>query len=176
MHSISVVFTQTHTFVGSVIRIVTGGKYNHCSLIIDNDFSRLYSFSRYYTKFWFTGCFCIETISKLAFGKKVLNGAIAEINITDSEYDKIVRFIEYMGKGVRIYNYINAVLVPLRISIDSDSSYICSTFVARIITFIDKINLDKKYSLYKPMDLYYLLKDFIYYEGDLISFIERRLL
>lgn len=176
MHSISIVFTQTHTFVGSVIRIVTGGKYNHCSLIIDDDFSRLYSFSRYYTKFWFTGCFCIETISKLAFNKKVLNGAIAKINITDFEYVRVMKFIRYMSNGVHIYNYINAVLVPLKVSIDSDNSYICSTFVARILTFIDEISLDKKYSLYKPMDLYYLLKRFVYYEGDLISFIERRLL
>lgn len=174
MHSLCIIFTRTHTVVGSLIRKVLGGRYNHCSIVLDDDFSRLYSFSRYYTKFWFTGCFCVETIGKLSFGKECIQGAIAEIQITDREYKGICKFLSGMSHGIHVYNYINACLIPFRLSIDSNKSYICSTFVAKILSYIDEVTLDKKFSLYKPMELYDLLKDNIIFEGNLYDCIRGR--
>ena len=50
LHKLHILISRTDTFVGATIRRVFGGNLNHCSIAFDEDFSSLYSFSRYYIK------------------------------------------------------------------------------------------------------------------------------
>lgn len=151
MHTLHIIFSKTDTFVGSCIRHILGGEYNHCSIALDGDLTRLYSFSRIYRPLWFTGYFCIEDTSHF------LDYDMVTIHITDSEYEKITAFLNTLGHSFAIYNYLAAVALVFGRSVPIATSYTCSTFTARVLTLLDQKVLTKCWSVYTPMDLYRLL-------------------
>lgn len=152
-HSINIVVSSTGTLIGGFIRQILGGSVNHCSITLDENYDNLYSFSRRHPYLWFTGCFCKEDISRFKSYK------IYSINITEEEYRDIERYIEYLNDRLRVYNYLGAIMIPFNIPVKFENSYICSTFVAKLLNRIDGIELDKPIYLYRPMDVLELLEN-----------------
>lgn len=158
MHTVQIVVSHTATIVAKLIRFVTKGYYNHCSVVLDRDFSSLFSFSRKYRRFWFTGCFTIESLDRLKCNNK-LDALIYEINITDEEYEEITKYLRYLLQRHRAYNYIGAVTILFNKNFSSDTIQLCSTFTAYILGMIKSIKLAKKFYLYTPMDIQDLLSN-----------------
>lgn len=156
MHTVQIVVSHTSTIIAKLIRLVTKGYYNHCSVVLDRDFSSLFSFSRKYKYFWFTGCFTRESLNTIKCNDK-LNAKVYEIAITDTEYEEIVKYLRYLLQRHRAYNYIGAVTILFNKNFHSDTIQLCSTFTAYVLSMIQSIKLDKKFYLYTPMDIYTLL-------------------
>lgn len=152
MHTIDVFISRTDTWLGSCIRKILGGNLNHCSFAIDGNFSSLYSFSRLYKSLWFTGCFCTEPI------ERYVDYEVFHISITDEEYNNLCAFLKDLSQSYRVYNYIGALALPFGIARPSKYHYLCSTFVAKVLDEYSGVELEKCHSLYKPMDVYNLLK------------------
>ena len=150
-HSLNIVLSKTVTKIGSMIRTVVGGEYNHCSFFIDDEVDAVYGFSRKYRKLWYTGCFTLENPIYYEDYK------VYEIPISNSQYGGLQNRIDDMNSNVRMYNYISAMLIPAKIPVESDGSFICSTFVADLIDKYTDIELDKDLRLYTPMDVFELL-------------------
>ncbi len=138
--------------MGSMIRAVIGGDYNHCSFYLDGDVRNIYGFSRRYREFWFTGCFTQEN----AVHFREYN--IYEIPLSEEQYSDLNERIIDMKAHTRIYNYLSALMLPTGISVDSEDSFICSTFVADIIDKHTDIVPEKDVNLHGPMDVFELLE------------------
>lgn len=156
MHTLNVFVSRTDTWLGSCIRRILGGDYNHCSFSFDENFSSLFAYSRLYKGLWFTGCFCTESVDRY------LNYEVFQIEITDEQYKELRVFLVDLSRTYRIYNYLSALVLPFGWSIPDDYHYLCSTFVARVLECYSGVVLEKDYSLYRPMDVYNLLKELKY--------------
>ncbi len=151
-HTLNIIVSRTETRMGSMIRAVIGGDYNHCSFYLDGDVRNIYGFSRRYREFWFTGCFTQE--NAVHFQKY----NIYEIPLSEEQYSGLSERIVEMKGHVRIYNYLSALMLPAGISVDSEDSFICSTFVAEIIDKHTDIVPEKDVNLHGPMDVFELLE------------------
>lgn len=148
MHTISIVISQTDTLLGKIIRKICKGEYNHCSFYLDNDDSKLWSFSRKIDYLFFTGCFCSET------NKRYKKYKTFTYNLSDEDYEDIIREINKLNKSYHIYHYVNAILIRFNKSFDNPNHYICSTYVAHIVNDYHIAKLPKQSNLCLPMDLY----------------------
>lgn len=154
MHTLNIIVGKTNTHTAQLIRRILGGKYNHCSITLDNDYTYLYSFSRRFKRFWFTGCFTKETLDIYS------DYTVFDIEITDEEYKQIIDYLKLLHRHLRIYNYLAAFFIIWQVPIPFRYSFICSTFVASVLAQIDGVELDKDFHLYSPMNLYeYLLSE-----------------
>jgi hypothetical protein len=78
---------------------------------------------------------------------------VFKIPITNKEYRRIGRFLKQLNGRYLIYDYIGAALSPFGISTHFKHHYICSTFVTRILSYVDSIELDKDLYKFSPMDV-----------------------
>lgn len=153
MHKLNILVSKTDTLIGRGIRLVLGGDYNHCSICFDDNISVAYSFSRRVKQLWFTGCFVFETVDRYS------SYEVFTIEITDEEFDSILEFLNSLSERLCIYNYIGAVAITAGVEVAFERSYICSTFVAKVLSMVGEVTLEKSVNLYSPMDIYRLLKD-----------------
>ena len=158
MNTIQIIISHTGTGVAKLIRFFTKGYYNHCSIALNRDFNNLFSFSRRYKKYWFTGCFTIETMNTIK-DKGTLDALVYEIRLTDEEFDTINQYLKELSKRYRPYNYIGAVTILFGKNIKSNKHHLCSTFTAYILKMIHTTHLDKEFYLYTPMDILKLLEE-----------------
>lgn len=152
-HKLNVVVSRTPTIIGALIRITLGGHFNHCAIALDDDYSILYSFSRKYRHFWFTGCYCTEDLSCYT------DYVSYSIEINEEEYEKICSKLKYLDERICVYNYISAMLIPFHRHIDFKRSYICSTFVAELLDYLSSVDLEKEPGTYRPIEIKMLLDE-----------------
>lgn len=151
-HALNIIVSRTETRIGSMIRAVIGSDYNHCSFYLDGDVRNIYGFSRRYREFWFTGCFTQENAVHFQEYK------IYEIPISKEQYADLNERIIDMKAHTRIYNYLSALMLPAGISVDSEDSFICSTFVADLLDKYTDIVPEKDVNLHDPIDIFELLE------------------
>ena len=163
-HRLNIVLSKTSTKIGSMIRTVIGGDYNHCSFYIDDEVDNVYGFSRKYRKLWYTGCFTQE--NPIYYDEYL----VYQIPLSDEQHEQLAKRIDDMNANIRMYNYISAMLIPANIPVVSDGSFICSTFVADLIDRYTDIELKKDTHLHRPMDILELMDD--YAEKGITSHIE----
>ncbi|MBR2675028.1 MAG: hypothetical protein IKE52_06220 [Mogibacterium sp.] len=152
-HRLNIVLSKTNTRIGSMIRAVIGGKYNHCSFYVDDEVDKIYGFSRKYRELWYTGCFTQE--NPIYYDEY----QVYQIPLSNVQNERLRERIDEMNANIHMYNYISAMLLPANIPVASDSSFICSTFVADLIDKYTDIELEKDVLLYRPMDIFELMKD-----------------
>lgn len=159
MHTMEIIISTTDTVIGSIVRKFTHSEWNHISVAIDDNYENIYSFTRKYKKFFFTGCFCLEPIERLPYI------SIAKINISDNEYKKIIKYINLLKQKTRIYNYPQAILIKFNKKTPFKNSHICSSFGAKMISLTNEFDLEKSELLYTPAEIYEMLKDYIIFTG-----------
>lgn len=151
-HTITIVISRTNTMIGAIIRKVHKGPYNHCSFYLDDKSDEMWSFSRKYDRFFFTGCFCSET------AKRYEEYCTFTFNLTNEQYQSIVDEIRFLSSRYNMYSYWNSILINFNKSINSNKHYICSTYVASVIERLGLVNLNKAYDKCLLMDVYNSLK------------------
>ena len=90
---IFIVITQTGTMLSRILKRITGAEYNHASLSLSQDLTRMYSFGRRhpYNPFW--GGFVIESPHAGTFRRfSDTTAIILAVEITEERYAALLRY------------------------------------------------------------------------------------
>lgn len=176
MKKMYLILMNSETVFSKFLRLFTKNYYNHVAFTFDDDCNRMYTFARWVTWLPLFSGFEIENINKGVLKKKPQTEClIHEIWVSDREYEEINAKMARFLASPRIkhwYNFFALPCIQFHWPYRSRNSFVCSTFVAYILS--DILNFKKKYSYVTPND-YLELRLPIKYEGVLAEYIlERR--
>ncbi len=169
MKKVYLVLTDTRSGIAKAIRAVTKDKYAHASISLDDKCNNMYSFGRKYRYFPFYGIFQKEKLNKGLFKNKNASISIYEIDVTDEQFDNIVKKIKKVKKTNTGYNIMGLLLAYYRVKLHRNKYY-CSEFVYEVLSS-KGVNIYKKNRIrFKPVEL--IDKNFKkIYEGKISDFI-----
>lgn len=162
---IYIVFSATPYFIGKAIRKITGETYNHASIALDEDLSRMYGFARRYYRTPLYGGFVRETLSRYHVNGQSTQVQICKLPVTTEQYITVEKRLTRMheAKDVYIYNHISALGALLRKPIRAMNAYTCVEFCVEILHELG-LDLDpKKY--YSVGDVEKILRTYEVYTG-----------
>ena len=167
-----VLLTDTGTVLGKIIKLYTRKPHNHASIVIDDQFNKVYSFGRRNPRNPFFAGFVEENIRGGLFRKA--DCAIYCITITEKQFQKMnskLRDMEENKENYR-YNLIGLIAVALNLEMTRKNAFFCSHFVAAILeeSGVD-IQNQKPLSLVTPHDIKESASLELVYEGKLSAFI-----
>ena len=102
MKKIYIVLTQTGTLLSRVLKRLTGAKYNHVSIALDEEFNEMYSFGRInpYNPFW--GGFVKESPTSGTFKRfKNTDALVLCVDIDDEKNFTIITVGCFLGAFIR---------------------------------------------------------------------------
>lgn len=133
-----VVFSATPLKIGSMIRVITRGEYNHVALSFEKDLSRLYSYARYHKSTPFYGGFVEESAARYKHKNRVAKIYVCAIPLTCAVHSKIKKHIDSMQASPERhkYNMFSAAVTPISKRIRIDGCYTCIEFVTSVLSMI----------------------------------------
>jgi len=166
---IYIVFSCTGTRIGAMIRYVTRNKYNHVSIALEGELSKMYSFTRYRANAPFVAGFSEE--SPLRYFCDNTDVKICSIPVSDEKYNEVFTYIDNIQKNAKryIYNYLSALLVPTGKKICIPDAYTCLEFGVHILSRYGVIEGVSDRSFYNIVDLEKLLESYVAYEGNITA-------
>ena len=100
MKKIYIVITHTGTLLSKIIRSYTKDEFSHVSLSLDIDLKQMYSFGRLNPYNPFFGGFVQEYQDDGTFKRfKNTRTKIIELDITDDQFDKLIKNIQYFKEN-----------------------------------------------------------------------------
>lgn len=171
---IYLLLTDTGTIFTKLIKAYTKKPYNHASIALDSDISKVYSFGRKNIRNPFNGGFVREDMNSILFQQA--NCAIYSLNVTDNQLKMMSHHIKEMAvqKENYRYNFLGLFGVILNQPITGKNAFFCSQFVATILkenNIVSKIGKDP--SLIKPSELPNLADFQLIFEGKLTDYQNR---
>ncbi|SMQ69018.1 hypothetical protein SAMN05444673_1730 [Bacillus sp. OV166] len=167
-----VLLTDTGTVLGKMIKLYTKKPLNHASIVIDEQFNKVYSFGRRNPRNPFFAGFVEENVRGGLF--RNADCAIYCITITEKQFQKMICKLRDMEdhKEEYRYNLIGLIAVMLNMEMTRKNAFFCSHFVAAILeeSGID-IKSQKPLSLVTPHDIKESAPLELIYEGKLSTFI-----
>jgi len=147
------VLTYTGTILAKIVRFYTRKEYSHVSIALDEQLNEMYSFGRLNPYNAFIGGFVHEHIDKGTFKRFYKTKAtIYSIEITDEQYQKLIKLIYKFEKRKELYkfNVIGLFAVALNIKWKKERSFYCAEFVKYALEHADiKVDLPE---IIKPDD------------------------
>lgn len=170
---IYIVVSATDSIVSKIIRKITGDKYAHSSISLEDDISEMYSFGRIFPRNPFIGGFVKESV---AFGtmKRFRKSEIVVIRLTVSKdkYAEINEYITqmYVDRKKYHYNYLGLFLARRGIHRRKANCYYCSEFVRELLDKFDIVEEGELGEVVRPVEFLNLKKGEIIYRGRLCDF------
>lgn len=160
-----IVFSATPYRIGKMIRSFTKDDYNHASISLDEDLSRMYGFARRYCKVPMYGGFVKESTSR--FNPNGVNSSIKvhRIPVSAETYEALEnRFATmYEHREEYLYNHLSFLAVPLKKPIPIRDAYTCLEFCVEVMYSIGlDVTPGKYYSIH---DILTFLEPYTLYEG-----------
>lgn len=149
-----------------VIEFMTGFKYTHASIGLDEDLNTFYTFVR--------KGFMVEEITRyIKPGREPFPCQLYEIEVSQKVYNATKRLLNAFVENKNNLSYSNMGLVMglLRIPYKRRNFYFCSHFVADILKTTEATVLKKSSTLYLPGDLRKLPQMKLNFQGNLQSMI-----
>lgn len=131
-----IVLSQTGTLLSRLLKVITGAEYNHASISLSPDLTRMYSFGRRhpYNPFW--GGFITESPTTGTF-KRFSNtrARVLALDISEEQHEAIHTMLTAMlaEKNKYHYNYIGLGLAAFHICHRMNYRYYCSEFVRDVL-------------------------------------------
>lgn len=170
---IYIVVSATDSIVSKIIRKVTGDKYAHSSISLEDDLNEMYSFGRIFPSNPFIGGFVKESVH---FGsmKRFKNSEVVVIRLTVSKdkYAEINEYIKnmYVDRKKYHYNYLGLFLAKLGIHRRKANCYYCSEFIKELLDKFDILEKDEFGEVVRPVEFLNMKKGEIIYRGRLCDF------
>lgn len=148
------VFTDTKTSLGKLIKKFTNHPYSHVSLSFSQDLSEVYSFGRKNIDNPFGGGFVKEDMSIPFFQRAQC--AVFSCTVTEREYELMKAFMKDFEKNQEKYkyNFVGLFGVLFDRTIERESAFFCSQFVATVFKSGGRSIVNKPPSLTSPKDIY----------------------
>lgn len=164
-NTLYIVFSNTPCKMGSFIRAVTHGAYNHVSVALDGDLSEMYSFARLKRDTPFCGGFVHEGAERYRLKERTADISICSINVGGEAMEKVRSKIKAMEqqREIYLYNMISAMLVPLHRKARARDAFTCVEFASAILKIAGFRLLSECYS---ASELYTQLHDCEIYKGE----------
>ncbi len=175
MKKLYVILINSETYFTKFLRVFTKCQYNHVVFTFDEDCKNMYTYARWITWMPVLAGFEIENINKGVLRKKPLSECrVYEIDITHKEYfhlRKKLRPFLTKPKIYHWYNFLALFCMQLNLPYYSETSFVCSTFVAYMLR--DILGFEKTFLRIKPND-YLELELPLVFEGKLANYIEEK--
>ncbi len=155
MKKIYVILSKTGTILSHIICATTGEPTPHCSISLDKELYRMYSFGRRTAYDIMNAGLVHERPDKNVFGRLVkTESVIYEIEVTPEQYRRAWEVTKafWMEKEKYYYNYIGIVLAWIKYYPKVRNSYYCSQFVACVLQEAGIKVTDKDYLAVRPED------------------------
>lgn len=136
MKKIYILQMNTKTLPSRVIGLFTMSKYSHVAISFNKNCDITYSFGRKKLYSIFSGGFVMESKTGKFFQRfKDTKCRIYEVEVSNEQYNNLVKIIKYMKKNKDIYgyDYIGIILRYLKIPVTFRNKYVCSYFIAEIL-------------------------------------------
>lgn len=145
-----VVFSATPLKMGTMIRTVTGERYNHISVSFDHKLRKMYSYARYYKKAPLYGGFVCEKPSRYKNNDKTADVFVCALPITAQQCLDIKKRLRLMSRNPKqyIYNFYSAALAPFSRRVFVPNCFTCVEFASHIISMVcPLVKADRFYSV-----------------------------
>lgn len=173
--NVYIIISKTYTRFGGVIRAIGRVRYNHTSIVLDEDFKEIYAFARQRHKVLLTGRLVKENVSRFTFDKRSdVDVAVFKIPVTDEQYARIKEIVDKVYRDPDyIYNLFSVLTYPLTKGISVYKAFTCIEFVMYLLKEIG-YDFKKPLPAYKPDDLLVLLSKEKIYQGNLLDILEEK--
>ena len=155
MKKVYIIQMDTKTIPSRIISLFTMYKYSHVAISFDKNCDVTYSFGRKSLYSIFNGGFIIENRTGKFFKRfRDTKCRVYEIDVTNEQYNDLIKIIRYMKKNKDIYgyDYLGIILRYLKIPVTFKNKYVCSYFVAQLLEDANVCSFDKKTFNVKPRD------------------------
>ena len=134
---IYIVFLSTNTLVGKGIRFLTGNRFSHVTISLDQELRMMYSFARYHINSPIRGGFVIEQPFRYLYNNQDVSVKVCRIRVSREEYDRILSGIGYFltNREQLIYNTPNALLSLFKRQLTVKDMYTCLEFVTYLLRY-----------------------------------------
>lgn len=152
--------------MGKFIRAFTREKFNHASIMFDENMLDAYTFARRYIDTPFYGGIIKDSVSRYKHKNKKAKIEICKIQVEDNAYDQALHLARemYSNRERYVYNLFSAAISLTKKRWYIEDSFTCVEFCAYILSCVnDKIDKKKFYSV---GSLYEIFKDFSIYTGE----------
>ena len=166
---IYVILTQTGTLPAKIIKFVTKAPYNHTSITSNDELMDIYSFCRKYRLVPLPAGFVNESELGVFDMFNFVPCEVYGIEVTDEQFDKYRKLIAKFKRDSKVYSYnvLGLFALAFGIPVHRKNHFICSQFVAHILTECGVASFNKDLCLVKPDDFRYLDKAQLVYKGDM---------
>ena len=166
---IYVILTQTGTLPAKIIKFVTKAPYNHTSITSNDELMDIYSFCRKYRLVPLPAGFVNESELGVFDMFNFVPCEVYGFKVTDEQFDKYRKLIAKFKRDSKVYSYnvLGLFALAFGIPVHRKNHFICSQFVAHILTECGVASFNKDLCLVKPDDFRYLDKAQLVYKGDM---------
>lgn len=172
---IFIVLTQTGTILSRILKLLTGAKYNHSSISLEEDLSYMYSFGRKNPYNPFIGGFVKES-STIGTFKRFSNteALVLGVYVSNEKYQKMKVYLSQMydNKTQYHYNYFGLFFAMFGIAFRKNKYYYCSEFVRNILARFNVVSATFSPDIVKPIDFLQITDSKKIYKGKLKNFNE----
>lgn len=167
---IYIVMSQTGTWLSSLLKKVTGERYNHVSISLERDLYVMYSFGRLNPYNPFVAGFVQESPYRGTFKRfSETEVLVVSLEVDKIKYDRIKEFLENMYKHKELYkyNYIGLFIAALNICYEQKNRYYCSEFIKKLLLRFHVFKQGDFQKITKPIDFKALCEGPVVYQGKL---------
>lgn len=168
-----IVLTQTGTILSRILKVLTGAKYNHSSISLEEDLSYMYSFGRKNPYNPFIGGFMKES-SAIGTFKRFSNteALVLSVYVSNEKHREMKAYLSQMYKNKKQYhyNYFGLFLAMFGIAFRQKRCYYCSEFVRDILIQFDVVPKAFSPDIVKPIDFLQISDGKKVYSGKLRNY------
>ncbi len=134
MKTIYVIFSSTDLKIGRMIRIFTRNKYNHCSICLQEDLSKFYSFSRIYRVNPLIGGFTVESPRRYTLSSRTKLKIVA-VPVENERFEAVGSMIKNMNEhgDEYVYNFFSAAAYIFGKKFTRENAFTCAEFTNRVL-------------------------------------------
>lgn len=168
---IYVVLSQTGTIISRIIKFFTGAPYNHASLSNDVELQEIYSFCRKFKRFALPAGFVEEKKVGVFDMFRRVPCEVYAFEVSNEQYEKYEDMLEAFKKDSKLYSYnvLGLITLAFGFAIHRKNHFVCSEFVAHVLSECGIAVFNKDLGLVKPDDFRYLDNAVLVYKGDMKS-------
>lgn len=174
---IFVILTQTGTMPAKIIKLITKAPYNHTSITSDEELLDLYSFCRKHKMTPLPAGFVNEWEIGVFDMFNIIPCEVYQFDVTKEQFEKYQEIISHFKSESQLYSYnvLGLFALAFGIPVHRKNHFICSQFVAHILTECKIANFYKDLCLVKPDDFRYLKNAKLIFKGDMKKIGQKRL-
>lgn len=153
---IYIVLSQTGTWFSRIIKLFTKDPYNHASISLDKELSKMYSFGRKKVNNPLRGGFVHEYTDKGVFAKfQDTKAMVVCIDVSEEQFRKISEKLYDMEKDPQKYkyNFRGLIFGYMHLPSERQNRFYCSEFVKYMLEYGNIDGVEELPRFIKPMKL-----------------------